>query len=317
MQFVSKVTSPRRRRLGALVGGAVLSIGAVSGVLPSLGASASATARKAPPVLQEMSVAKYPGVLGNSKSHSLYLLHDELGGKLHCTGECLQFWFPLYVAKGSHPSIGAGVKGKLGTVARKLSKKVTRYQLTFNSYPVYTFSGDTGPKQSHGEHVKFAAGVFWYLLRASATTAAKTPVTQATVPASVLEDINVPSYPGVLGNSKQFSLYVLQDEVGGKLHCTGGCLSFWFPMYVAKGSHPSIGAGVKGKLGTVARKLSSTVTKYQLTYNSYPVYVYSGDTGSKQSNGEGIMFSAGVYWYLASASATTAAATPVLPTQGY
>ena len=310
MQVVSKVRSPRHGRLWALIGAAVLSVVAVSGLVPSLGVGAAASARKTAPVLQAMNVPKYPGVLGNAKSRSLYLLTDEKGAKLHCTGGCLSFWFPLYVAKASRPSIGRGVTGKLGMVARKLSKKVTKYQLTYNSYPVYTFSGDTGPKQSKGEHFKFETGVYWYLVRASATTAARTPVTKPTS-APVLQDINVPNYPGVLANSRKFSLYVLTAEVGAKLRCSGQCLSFWFPLYVAKGSHPSIGRGVKGKVGTVARKLSATLTKYQVTYNSYPVYVYSGDTGPEQSNGEGVKLGS-AYWYLANASATSAAATPVL-----
>ena len=30
-------------------------------------------------------------------------------------------------------------------VARKLSNKVTKYQVTDNGYPLYTFAGDTGP----------------------------------------------------------------------------------------------------------------------------------------------------------------------------
>ena len=73
---------------------------------------------------------------------------------------------------------------------------------------------------------------------------------------------------------------------------------------------------MKGKIGTVARKLSKTVTKYQVTFNSYPVYVYSGDAGRRESNGEGFQFSSSVYWYLASASATTPSSTPVLPVGG-
>jgi hypothetical protein len=41
---------------------------------------------------------KYPGVVGNSKSYSLYLLSDEVSGKLNCTGQCLQI--PHWIAKG-------------------------------------------------------------------------------------------------------------------------------------------------------------------------------------------------------------------------
>jgi len=148
-------------------------------VLASPGATASATERVGSPVLQSIDVPHYAGALGNAKKFSLYLLQDERGGKLHCVGSCLQFWFPLYVAKGSHPTVGTGVKGKVGVVARKLSSTVTKYQVTFNTYPVYVYSGDTGPTQSKGEHIQFSSGVYWYLLRASATTASATAMTKA------------------------------------------------------------------------------------------------------------------------------------------
>jgi predicted lipoprotein with Yx(FWY)xxD motif len=141
--------------------------------------AAAATPRAAAPMIKSINVSKYPGVLGNSKSHSLYLLSDEKGGKLHCVGGCLQIWVPLYVSKGSHPAVGAGVHGKVGTVARKLSKTNTKYQLTYNSYPVYVYSGDSGPKQANGQGIQFSSGVWWYLVKASATTPAKTPDTKA------------------------------------------------------------------------------------------------------------------------------------------
>jgi hypothetical protein len=85
----------------------------------------------------------------------------------------------MYVAKGRHLSVGHGVRGKLGVVARKLSKKVTKYELTYNSYPVYTYVGDTGPRQSYGEGCEFKKGVYWELLKASATKASATPVRPA------------------------------------------------------------------------------------------------------------------------------------------
>ncbi len=179
MQLVSKVRSRRSRSAAALLAGGLLSAGAMAGVLALPAATASATQRAASPALQSIKVPKYSGALGNSKKFSLYLLQDERGGKLHCVGSCLGFWFPLYVAKGSHPSVGAGVKGKVGTVARKLSSTVTKYQVTFNSYPVYVYSGDSGPAQANGEHIQFSKGVYWYLLRASATSAATTAMTKA------------------------------------------------------------------------------------------------------------------------------------------
>ena len=315
MHFDFKARSRRRRTVAALVGGGVLSVGAVAGVLPSLGATASATARKAAPVLQAINVPKYPGVLGNSKSRSLYVLADEAGGKLHCTGQCLQFWFPVYVKKGSHPSRSAGVKGKIGMVARKLSKTLTKYQVTDNGYPLYTFAGDTGPKQSNGEHVKFATGVYWYLVSASAKTPGKTPVKKASATGSMLQDINVArATPGCWAIRNSPPLHP-QRRGRRKLHCTGGCLGFWFPLYVAKGAHASVGAGVKGKIGTVARKLSKTVTNIR----SRSTRTRSTSTRAMPGEGverRGVPVRLRCLLVLASASATTPSSTPVLPVGG-
>lgn len=166
----------RLRRSTVLLGAGALAVGLVGALAPLLG-TAGATTRSSAPLLQSINVAKYPGVLGNSKQHSLYLLSDEMGAKIHCKGSCLQYWIPLTVAKGTMLKVGAGVKGKWATVAR-MTSKATEYQVTYNSFPVYTYVADTGAKQSHGEGVKFSSGVWWYLIKASATSAAGTPVTK-------------------------------------------------------------------------------------------------------------------------------------------
>jgi len=46
--------------------------------------------------------------------------------------------------------------------------------VTFNSFPLYTFAGDSGARQSHGEGVK-AFGGTWTLVNAAAATALATP----------------------------------------------------------------------------------------------------------------------------------------------
>ena len=165
MQVVSKVTSVRRRTLRALIGGAVLSVGAIAAVLPSLGASASATTRSGSAVLRAINVSKYPGVLGNAKSHSLYLLHDELGGKLHCTGECLQFWLPVYVREGEPPLGRRRREGQGRDSGPQAEQERHQVPAHLQRLPRLHLLGRPGPKQANGEHVKFG-GVYWYLLRA-------------------------------------------------------------------------------------------------------------------------------------------------------
>jgi predicted lipoprotein with Yx(FWY)xxD motif len=137
--------------------------------------------------IESASVPHFTGALVNQSSHSLYVLSSEKGAALKCTGSCLSTWVPLEVSTATKSvSLGAGVKGKIGFVARGKSKK----QVTFNSYPLYSFAGDSGARGSKGEDVK-ALGGTWTLVHADATSvgatpfaksAAKPPVTTTTKP---------------------------------------------------------------------------------------------------------------------------------------
>ena len=126
------------------------------------------TASRAPelkpkPILQERKVGKFGEVLTNSAGHSLYLLTSEANGKLHCTSStCLGYWPPLYVAKDAMITAASGIKGKISHVTRG-----SRWQVTYNGWPVYTFGGDSGPGQSKGEDVVAGPGATWYLVNAA------------------------------------------------------------------------------------------------------------------------------------------------------
>ncbi|MGH9294566.1 MAG: hypothetical protein ACRD0B_04475 [Acidimicrobiales bacterium] len=128
------------------------------------------------PMVRAVSVRGYGSVLANSRRDSLYLLTNEVRAKLRCTGGCLHLWTPVYVKKSKRITVGAGVKGRLGRVRRG-----TRYQVTFNSYPVYTYVGDHHrPAEAHGEGVVFGPKATWYLIRASAKTPSATAVKHRT-----------------------------------------------------------------------------------------------------------------------------------------
>jgi predicted lipoprotein with Yx(FWY)xxD motif len=145
----------------------------------ALGATTVATlSSAASPTVGSANVPHFAGALVNQSSRSLYVLSDERGGKLHCTTSCLSSWLPLEVSTSTKTvSLGAGVKGKIGFVARGKSKK----QVTFNSYPLYTFVGDSGARQSHGEGIQ-AFGGTWTLVRSTATSAAATPFAASATP---------------------------------------------------------------------------------------------------------------------------------------
>jgi predicted lipoprotein with Yx(FWY)xxD motif len=148
----------------------------------SVGAVASATPKSPVPVMRPanvltggviaINVTKFGSVLADRSGHTLYLLTTEAGSKLHCTSAaCLSVWPPLEISKGQKPSIGAGVKGKVSTVARSS----TTLQVTFNGYPVYVYSGDSGKGQTHGEGLNEFGGL-WWMLRPAATTPGSTAV---------------------------------------------------------------------------------------------------------------------------------------------
>jgi predicted lipoprotein with Yx(FWY)xxD motif len=139
-------------------------------ISPILLVSPDATATS--PRLESASFAGYSRLLVNQSSRSLYVLSVERGARIKCSSRtCLSIWPPFLVNKSvTSISLGAGVKGKIGFVARGKTTK----QVTFNSYPLYTYSGDNGAKQTHGQGIASDGGT-WHLVRATATSAAATP----------------------------------------------------------------------------------------------------------------------------------------------
>ncbi len=99
----------------------------------------------------------------------------------------------------------------------------------------------------------------------------------------------------VLVDGANQTLYHFGADRVGHLACTGGCLSIWPPLLLAKGQRAAIaGKGVSG-LGTVARPGG----RLQVTYRGEPLYRYSGDTKAGETHGEGV---AGA-WHVVSVSA--------------
>lgn len=135
------------------------------------GLSAGAAAKAPSRTFLKATVQGYTGVLTDSSHHALYVLTSEKGGHLRCKGACLTTWPPLLVkTKSIFISTGKGVKGTFSLVKRSATEK----QITYNGYPVYQFSGDSGAYQANGQGIAALGGV-WRLINAGAKTASKTP----------------------------------------------------------------------------------------------------------------------------------------------
>jgi predicted lipoprotein with Yx(FWY)xxD motif len=98
------------------------------------------------------------------------------------------------------------------------------------------------------------------------------------------------SQGNVLTGPNGKTVYTLVDSSGKPVACTSGCLAVWPPVPTT--GTPTGVTGVTATLTAVAASDGST----QAAANGDPLYYYSGDSGTGQSNGQGLM-SFGGTWY--------------------
>lgn len=80
-----------------------------------------------------------------------------------CYDQCAQAWPPLTVQAGQQPQLGAQIDQKLvGSFERKDGKQ----QVTYNGWPLYYFTQDTGAGQVAGQDKKGFGGE-WYVMAPS------------------------------------------------------------------------------------------------------------------------------------------------------
>jgi predicted lipoprotein with Yx(FWY)xxD motif len=90
----------------------------------------------------------------------------------------------------------------------------------------------------------------------------------------------------VLTDSQGMTLYYFLPEKGGKIGaCDASCLKTWPPVTVT--GSPTSSSGVTGTLGVVPITLSG-VAESEVTYNSWPLHRYAGDSAAGQTNGQNI-----------------------------
>jgi predicted lipoprotein with Yx(FWY)xxD motif len=91
-------------------------------------------------------------VLTNAAGRTLYWFAPDTSTKSVCYGSCAQYWPPV-----SGPlTAGPGVTGKLATIARTGGGT----QETYNGHPLYTYVGDSGPGQAHGNNLNLNGGLW-------------------------------------------------------------------------------------------------------------------------------------------------------------
>lgn len=100
--------------------------------------------------------AEVPGVgtvLVDAQGFTLYSFTPDEAGEPTCTGGCAGTWPPAIVSAVPEDP---GLPGKLGTVESPSGGM----QLTYDGWPLYTYSGDTAPGQANGQGV----GGVWFAM---------------------------------------------------------------------------------------------------------------------------------------------------------
>jgi predicted lipoprotein with Yx(FWY)xxD motif len=108
---------------------------------------------------------------------------------------------------------------------------------------------------------------------------------------SSLSTANVSGAGSILVDGRSRTVYVLVDAQEHAVACTAasGCLGVWPPVVVtAPGTKPTTGSGAMGNLVGISGGV--------VTYHGWPLYEYTGDSGSGQANGVSIA-SFGGTWY--------------------
>lgn len=162
-----------------LAAAGIAGVGAVTAGAGITGTTAAAAAGKAHPSLTKVeahtkksrhardvkgaaatvhatTVAGVGKVLADTSGYTVYLFTPDKQSKPTCSGSCASVWHPLTVA--GKPVAGEGVKASLLGTVRGAGGKT---QVTYDKWPLYTFTLDAKPGEATGQGVKSFGGQWW------------------------------------------------------------------------------------------------------------------------------------------------------------
>jgi predicted lipoprotein with Yx(FWY)xxD motif len=126
-----------------------------AGALVLLGVAAATSGAHGPAVSAgSLRTATVDGVrvLTNSKGFTLYWFAPDTPAESKCNGSCAGYWPPVL----GHASAASGIPGRFGTITRSDGSA----QATYNGHPLYTYIGDSGPRQAHGNNINLNGGLW-------------------------------------------------------------------------------------------------------------------------------------------------------------
>lgn len=138
--------------LAAAAGLLAVACGGAAAATPARHQAMPAANASAPPLVRtaSRSVGGVPEtVLTDGQGRTLYYFAPEKDGKVVTTADTLHTWPDLEAGTTTTPSSSEPLPGKLGIVTRPDGTR----QVTYNEFPLYTFSGDKTPGDAAGQGV--------------------------------------------------------------------------------------------------------------------------------------------------------------------
>src|SRR4051812_40689517 len=123
-----------------------------------------------------------------------------------------------------------------------------------------------------------------------ASTSTPTAKTSSAAPATV--DVSNSGLGSILVDSQGRTLYLWQADTGPKSACSGACAAAWPPLLTT--GAPTAASGAKASLLGTTKRSDGAV---QVTYNEHPLYLFTGDSASGQTYGQGST-GFGAPWYV-------------------
>ena len=145
-------------RMQAALGAAAVSVvalGLLGGALAGAGGSGTSSSTSSAGAGLRTASISGATVLTNAAGRTLYSFAPDTSSKSVCNGSCAQYWPPV----PGPLKAGAGVTGTLATITRADGST----QETYDGHPLYTYIGDSGPGQDHGNNVNLNGGL-WHVV---------------------------------------------------------------------------------------------------------------------------------------------------------
>jgi predicted lipoprotein with Yx(FWY)xxD motif len=132
---------------------AVVALGLLGGALAGAGSGSGAPTSSAAAGGQlKTTTIGGTTVLTNAAGKTLYWFAPDSSTRSVCNGSCAQYWPPV----AGPLTAGPGVTGHLATIMRQDGS----IQQTYNGHPLYTYVGDSGPGQAHGNNLNLNGGLW-------------------------------------------------------------------------------------------------------------------------------------------------------------